>query len=409
MTTEPDGSGPAARGRAARGGAPGRRARAYALAAMAAAAVAAIALAGPPARAEGTQARTFAGSIQLDYLAVPTEAKARRFTLDGATVELSLKLNVDLSPSASASVKVCFSCHGFEAGMAYVDLRAADELRLRVGRMTPSFGAFPQRHDPANHKTSDKPLPYDMGRMLRRGDWNEGILPAPWVDNGVELGGTHFFENGQLDYAAFVMGGPKADQGAADFDFTLSRSGEQYYLDNNSQPMAGGRLGGAFELRGHGTMALGASVMAGTYDPDARLRFAIGGLDAMLDLHWLILRGEYLLRRTEMALGADPAARFKYGPGADGTYADYFVKDGFYVEAEVPISRVDLVARWDGLRRIGNVLASSLLSDDASLLRYTAGAAVRFGAIRVKGSVELYDFRDFDRELAVHLGLATPF
>ena len=55
------------------------------------------------------------------------------------------------------------------------------------------------------------------------------------------------------------------------------------------------------------------------------------------------------------------------------------------------------------------MLASSQLSDEASVLRYTAGAAVRFGALRVKGSVELYDFRDFDRELALHLGLATPF
>jgi hypothetical protein len=43
------------------------------------------------------------------------------------------------------------------------------------------------------------------------------------------------------------------------------------------------------------------------------------------------------------------------------------------------------------------------------MLRYTAGAAVRLGEIRVKGSVELYDFREFDRELAIHLGLATPF
>src|SRR5688500_11356136 len=87
-----------------------------------------------PAHGEdGAQTRTFAGSLQLDYLAVPTEAPARRFTLDGATVELSLKLSVDLSSSTSASVKVCFACHGFEAGMAYVDLRAADELRLRVG------------------------------------------------------------------------------------------------------------------------------------------------------------------------------------------------------------------------------------------------------------------------------------
>ena len=59
------------------------------------------------------------------------------------------------------------------------------------------------RHDPANHNTSDKPLVYDMGRMLRLRQWNEGVLPAPWVDNGVEINGTHFFgKRAQFDYAA---------------------------------------------------------------------------------------------------------------------------------------------------------------------------------------------------------------
>src|SRR5206468_578425 len=139
--------------------------------------------------------RTFAGSIQLDYLAT-TDPHARQSTLDGSTVELSLKLVVDLGHSASATVKACFACHGFEAGMAYVELRSSDELRLRIGRMTPAFGAFPQRHDPANHNTSDKPLPYDMGRMLRLREWNEGVLPTPWVDNGIELVGTHFLAGG---------------------------------------------------------------------------------------------------------------------------------------------------------------------------------------------------------------------
>jgi len=360
------------------------------------------------ARAE-TKARTFAGSLQLDYLAVPTESPARRFTLDGATVELSLKLSVDVSDNISTSVKVCFACHGFEAGLAFVDLRAADELHLRVGRMTPAFGAFPLRHDPANHRTSDKPLPYDMGRMVRRDAWNEGILPAPWVDNGVELGGTHFFEHGQLDYAIYAMSGPKGNADAADFDFTQSRSGEQYYVDNNSQPIVGGRLAGSMELRGHGTLALGGSVMAGTYDPDGKLAFYIAGIDAAVDLHWLVVRGEYLVRRTEMALGSDPATRFKFGPGADGRFSDFFVKDGFYVEAELPIDHVELLARWDGMRRIGNVLATSQLDSDSSLLRYTGGLAVRFGTLRVKGSVELYDFSELGNEVALHLGMATPF
>jgi hypothetical protein len=245
-----------------------------------------------------------------------------------------------------------------------------------------------------------------MGRMLRREDWNEGVLPAPWVDNGVELGGTYMHQRGQLDYAAYIMAGPRGDGDAADFDFRQSRSGETYYVDNNSRPVIGGRVSGSLELGERGNVAAGASVMRGTYDPDARLSFWIAGIDATAVLERVTVRGEYLVRRTEMAPGMDPATRFKYAPGRNGFF---FLKHGLYLEAEVPLGRVDLLARFDGLRRVGNVLASSALTDDSSVYRYTAGVAIRVGNARVKSSVELYDFSDFAYELALHLGLATPF
>jgi hypothetical protein len=351
---------------------------------------------------------TFAGSLQLDYLGVPTERSPRAFTLDGATVELSLKLTKDFSKNASASVKVCFACHGFEAGLAVVELRAADELRVRAGRMTPAFGAFPQRHDPANHMTSDKPLPYDMGRMLRRLDWNEGILPAPWVDNGIEIAGTHFFPAAQLDYAIYAVMGPKAGVDATDFDFVQSRAPEQYYVDNNSEPAVGGRLSGAFELGETDTMTLGVSAMAGHYDPDRKLTFAIAGGDFVYRHGNVFLRAEYLIRRTEMAV--DDPTRFKYGPAADGTFSNYFLKDGFYVEGEIPLGAVTALARFDGLRRSGNVLATSALSNSSSLYRGTFALAFRVvSSMRIKTSIEYYDFSDFQNDIAVHVGLATPF
>jgi hypothetical protein len=354
--------------------------------------------------------RTFAGSVQLDYLAVPTDPHARDNTLDGATVELSLKLTKDFNKTTSANVKVCYACHGFEVGMAYVELRAADELRLRVGRMTPAFGSFPLRSDPANHMTSDKPLPYDMGRMIHRTEWNEGILPAPWVDNGAELGGTHFWDGGRIDYAAYAVSGPKGDSDAPDFNFVSSRSPSEYYADNNSEPSVGGRFSTTLDVSDDVMVDLGASGMAGHYDPDRKLGFAIGGVDAVLQLGTAYLRAEYLIRATQVALGPDPASRFKYGPGPDGVYPDYFTKDGFYVEGEVPLGLVSLIARWDGLRRRGNVLSTSELSSDASVYRYTA--AVAFGltsGVRVKTSVEYYQFSDFADEIAIHLGIATAF
>jgi len=369
----------------------------------------AIARADAPPEADKAVQRNFAGSIQFDYLAVPTERLARPTSLDAATVETSLKLAVDLTDHVSANVKMCVACHGPELGMAYLDLRASDVFNVRVGRFTPAFGSFPQRHDPANHRTSDKPLPYDMGRMLNYKDWNEGILPAPWVDNGIELDGVQFFGGNQLDYAAYAIGGPKGNADGYDFDYTLSRSGERYYVDNNSEPSVGARLALTLRLDDDSSLALGASGMAGHYDPQAKLAFWIAGADAVLQIDHVFLRAEYLLRRTEIALGDDPLARFKYGP-AGGRFDDHLLKDGFYAELEAPVGRVDLIARWDGLRRWGNVLATSELRENSILLRYTAAAAIRIAAgVRIKASVEEYDFSDLPDELAVHLGVVGSF
>ena len=362
----------------------------------------------PRARADGFR-HNFAGSVQIDYLAVPTDRYAARHSFDGATVELSLKLAMDFGDKVSASVKVCVACHGLEVGLASFDLRAADELNVRVGRFIPSFGAFPIRHDPANHRTSDKPLPYDMGRMLRLREWNLGVLPTPWVESGVEVNGTFFSEHGQVDYALYAVSGPKAGADAADFDFIRSRTPDRYYIDNNSEPSVGGRVAGTV-VAGWFSMTVGASAMAGRYDPDRHLAFFVGGADLSLQLGRAFLRAEYLLRRTEMAIGDDPDARFRYGPGSDGKYDNFFLKDGFYGELEVPFGDLEALLRFDGLRRIGNVLAESDLRSRSAILRYTAALAYRLpGGLRLKTSVEQYDFSDFDDDVALHLGIAGSF
>ncbi len=354
--------------------------------------------------------RNFAGSVQLDYMAVPSQDRARDDALDGATVELSLKLAMDFGEHTSSNVKVCVACHGLEVGMAFFDLRVNDELNFRVGRFTPAFGEFPLRHDPANHRTSDKPLPYDMGRMLHLQEFNLGVLPAPWVDNGLEINGTHFFDEiVQVDYAAYAVGGPRAAADSLDFDYKQSRSSENYYVDNNSRPVLGGHL--AWSIIGeHASFQLGGSAMTGTYDDANQLRFVLLGAQAILHIEKAVVRAEYLVRRTEMATGGDPATRFRYGPGADGRFDPYFLKEGFYTEAEIPIQRFDLVARWDGLRRRGNVAKMSELRSDTGLLRYTLGASFLLReSLRLKLSGEFYDFSDFGDEKVVHLGIAGPF
>src|SRR5205823_6210660 len=72
---------------------------------IAAALIVVAALAG--ASAAGGTERNFAGSVQLDYLAVPTDRHAHTIAFDGATVELSLKLTQDFGDSVTSQVKVC--------------------------------------------------------------------------------------------------------------------------------------------------------------------------------------------------------------------------------------------------------------------------------------------------------------
>ncbi|MEO7095252.1 MAG: hypothetical protein ABI175_18470, partial [Polyangiales bacterium] len=249
------------------------------------------------------------------------------------------------------------------------------------------------------------------GRMIRLREWNEGVLPAPWVDNGIEINGSHFFgKRAQLDYAVYAINGPKGDSDGVDLDFKQSRSPERYYADNNGEPAFGGRVSATLDLTSSSILSVGGSVMAGHYDPAAKLGFSIVGADASLQLGRVVLRAEALRRRTEISLGEDPATRFRYGPGAGGRFSTFTLKDGFDVEAEVRLGKLELIGRWDGLRRLGNVLATSELRSESAVLRYTAAAAYKLtGALRLKTSVERYDFSDFEDELAVHVGIAGPF
>jgi hypothetical protein len=79
----------------------------------------------------------FAGTLQLDYLFVPFGsglARPARSTFDGFTEELGLKVAADLSPHVTVNAKVCYGCHGFEVGMAFVDLRVNESVTVRAGR-----------------------------------------------------------------------------------------------------------------------------------------------------------------------------------------------------------------------------------------------------------------------------------
>jgi hypothetical protein len=371
-----------------------------------------LALASPASAIE----RNFAGSAQLDYHFVPTAPQAKAFpsTFDGFTMEFSGKLAVDFSERVSANMKVCYGCHGFEADMMYFDVRVADELNVRVGRFSPSFGAFNLRHDPANHRLSDKPLPYDMGRMLRMRQWNQGVLPSPFPDNGIEVNGAKWLGSSvQLDYAAYAVSGFKSEARPLDIDFKLSRSPQAYYVDDNARPTFGGRVALTLKLGDTSDFTLGGSTMYGTYDPSNDQSYFIVGGDATLRLDKTNIRAEYLGRRTEFST-ADRTV-FKYVVADER--GDFSMKHGAYFEVEQPLSPdLDLIGLVDGMYRVGNVEANSELSRKSSVLRYTLGTAYAIErGLRIKFSTELWQFSNQDAasgrklELSMHTALAGSF
>lgn len=346
---------------------------------------------------------TIAGSTQLDYHFVPfnpagsTDPRPRTHTIDGLTEELSIKLALDFSSHISGNVKLCWGCHGLELGMAFVDFRVSDALNFRVGRFNPQFGEFQLRHDPGNHRTSDKPLPYDMGRMFYLLQFNRSVLPLPYVENAVEVSGSHFFGSRvQFDYAAHIATGLRAPtNGPTDVDF-ISMHAPAFMVDNNSLPSVGGRVGLNVRLADRVDWTVGGSALHGAYDPQGLFTYTILGLDTFLRVGRVNIRGEYLIRRTEMATGQDPT-RWQYqlpllADRSDFTETLFSVKDGWYVEVDGPLNRrVELVGRWDGIRRIGNVPVGVPLDFNAGMMRGTLGANFIIArGYRVKSSVEYW-------------------
>jgi hypothetical protein len=375
--------------------------------------------------------RTVAGSAQIDYLFVPTVKSADANSgagngWDGFTLEATLKLAVDITDHVSANVKFCYGCHGFEADMVYFDLRAFDELNFRVGRFSPSFGAFNLRHDVANQKLSDKPLPYDMGRMLRNSSWNAGIIPAPFPDNGAEIDGTHFFgESAQLDYAVYGVAGFRTS-GTQVVDIEFNQSHLPYYVDNNARPTGGGRLALTLKPSASSDITFGGSGMAGTYDDLNQLWYEVFGGDFSVRVNRTTFRMEYVVRKTDFYANPSTQSLFKYSFAPN--QGNYFIKQGAYAELEQPLVRdLDVILRVDGLKRDGNVplMNPDLLGTDAAgppdltsnswVLRETLGFAYAVERnIRLKLSGELYQWSDPDNlghklDLALHTGVVGSF
>ncbi len=320
------------------------------------------------------------GSAALDYryIAGPNpQENPSPLGIAGLTFEVAQKVVAEVGHGFSFTVKACGGCHGIEVDQGFGELRLKPFFNLRAGRINVPFGEFTVRHDPANFSTPSKPLPYAMGDMLQYGreGFNLGIVPGPWVDNGLELfGSASLGKTTQLDYAVYVVKGLAGDN---DFDFAHSRS----YLDNNRTPAFGARL----VLTGD-DWAIGGSFSAGTYDSKDALWYAMGGLEAYARFGPVTLRAEALARRTDL----DPVASGYAYRLIDA----WFLKAGWYAQLDwAVIPQLTLIVRSDGLQRWGMPLPGSELAPVAGVQRQTVAALVRVHEnVALKADYELWTF-----------------
>ena len=339
------------------------------------------------------------GSASLDYRLVSGAAPPQNpspLGITGMTFELAQKVVVEVGHGVSFTVKACGGCHGLEVDQGFGEVRIRRFLNVRAGRLNVPFGEFTLRHDPANFTTPSKPLPYAMGDMLQYGreGFNLGIVPGPWVDNGLEVfGSVSLSKTTQLDYAVYAV---KGLVGENDFDFARSRN----WVDNNRTPAFGARV----VLTGE-DWAVGGSFAGGTYDAADSRWFAMGGLEAYWRVGPVTLRGEALARRTDL----DRTAQGYAFELVDA----WFLKAGWYAQADwAVLPQLSLIVRTDGLQRFGMPLPGSELSPVAGVQRQTIAALGRLNDhVAGKLDYELWTFSGtpFPLRHVARLGLVVGY
>jgi hypothetical protein len=238
------------------------------------------------------------------------------------------------------------------------------------------------------------------------------VLPSPFPMNGVELNGTHWVgELAQFDYAAYVVTGFKNDIASNPTDLDFQESHLPYYVSADPSPAGGARIALTIKAAPTTDISLGASGMAGTYNPANTLAYAIVGADFSLRFARTTLRAEYLLRRQQFDTSNPGIFAYAIAPQR----GDFSVKHGAFVELEQPLGRgLDVLGRVDAMYRAGNVVVGSPLGDKASVVRETLGLAYAIERnFRLKGSVEVWEFSypeaGRNTDLSFHLGAVGSF
>ena len=168
----------------------------------------------------------------------------------------------------------------------------------------------------------------------------------------------------QVWYGLYGVAGMR---GSNDLDFTSLRT--VYYNDNNDQPAAGARVAFTLSTDGKGffgDVSVGASATGGRYDRAAKLDYVAVGADASMKL------GPFTLaRRVRDAAHRRRHVRERLQVGDRRSLR----REGGLVRRDrAPArKRLDLVYRYDELRRRACRSRAPPSRPDSLLVRYTAG------------------------------------
>ena len=345
---------------------------------------------------------TIQGTFYTDFSAVEAEKHARSpFAEEGITGEFSMGATYHADKTLTVVVKACVGCHSFELENAYFDWEMTPTWSLRGGRIPVPFGGLSRRTDPSHVESATKPLPYMMGGMPYEANYNLGIVPAPFVDNGASLMGTFWVaKESKLTLETAVVRGLKGL--LVDPDYDISRDFE----DNNGEPAVASRL-----LLASGPITTGASFTWGRYDAEGLLDYLMGSVELTVRFGTWNLRLEGVMRETDyftpdpfsMNRQRESYRRTAYVVQADGPITDAL--RGFILHDYMKVE--DIFLGLSGPQAMPN---AGTTDDSNSTFRLAGGVvySVRAG-LQVKGSVEYWDPSDFEKAVVFHLGLVASY
>jgi hypothetical protein len=318
---------------------------------------------------------------------------------EGIVGEFAFSARVS-APAAkvSANMRVCWGCHQLELEEASFQWQPLSFVTLKAGRMAVNAGSYNTRHDFSVRRTVSKPITRIMGNMPRQTEFNHGVLPAPYVDNGASITAGHRIGRFGLEGEGFVLTGLKG-QGAADINFITSRQ----FRDNNGEPSVGGRL--TFDAPHVSTTF---AYLWGNYDPNARRSYQIFSADTRIRAGPLTVEAEFALRETEYN---DPESSggendwLKYGWWVS---AAWNFTDALYVVGAVDALYVKDIYLSNFGPTPNEALA--VTDDNNRIVRLTGGVGYTApGGVMLRASAEFWDFSDFNDAWVIHVGIGWAF